>query len=687
MNGFKQNDMGNRLSDPIEFVTGVGPKTVPAFKTKGIETIGDLLFYLPRKYDDFSHIVPIRNIKPGQVSIKAKITNAKTRRGRRGLSITEALASDETDSVKLVWFNQPYRANGIKSGETYFISGNYKLSNHQYSIINPSVELSSEVPLSSARIVPVYPESKDLKSTQLRKVIGAVIDQTSFLEDPMPKYVVDNLLLLNYSEAIRQVHFPDSIESLDSATRRLKFDGLFPLLLANELSQRERKSVHSLKVKFKAPLAQMFVSKLPFKLTDDQKRVIWQIYQDMEKDMPMNRLVEGDVGSGKTVVAVMAAVMAMSEDYKVAFMAPTELLAKQHASTVKKLLEPLGLSESLILLTGSMSAKDKKVAVANANNNQGCFVVGTHSLLTSGIDWYDLALLIIDEQHRFGVDQRMEIQKQAGHIPHFLSTTATPIPRSLALTVLSDLDLSRLKSMPDSRQPIKTELVPPSDFLRFLAFLRSEIKAGRQAYIVAPYIHDKDSQANISAESIEKELAVKLKGIKVALIHGQLSSTEQESIMTDFLNGKTKVLVATTVIEVGVDVPNATVMAIYGPERFGLAQLHQLRGRVGRGVHKSTCFLMLSDAMEPLPRLRQFAKILDGFELSELDLKIRGPGAVYGKLQHGKGAAELLTLDDPELITTARRAVELFFEKGEKLLKYKRLSQMVHEARQLTYLN
>lgn len=683
----KLKEMGNRLSDPIEFVKGIGPKTAPAFKAKGIETIYDLLFYLPRRYDDFSHIVPIRNIKPGQVSIKAKITNAKTRRGRRGLSITEALASDDTDSVKLVWFNQPYREKGIKSGETYFISGNYKLSNHQYSIINPSVELSSDVPLNSARIVPVYPESKDLKSVLLRKVIGAVIDQTAFIEDPMPDYIVESLGLLIYSEAIRQVHFPDNIELLASATSRLKFDNLFPLLLANELSQRERERVHSLKVQFKAPLAQMFVSKLPFKLTDDQKRVIWQIYQDMQKDLPMNRLVEGDVGSGKTVVAVMAAVMAMSEDYKVAFMAPTELLAKQHAFTVSKLLEPLGLSDSLILLTGSMSSKEKKAAVTKANRNPGSFIVGTHSLLSSGIDWNDLALLIIDEQHRFGVDQRMEIQKQAGHTPHFLSTTATPIPRSLALTVLSDLDLSRLKSMPDSRLPIKTELIPPSDFLRFITFLRSEIASGRQAYIVAPYIHPKNGQDNLAAELIEQELKIKLKGIKVALIHGQLNSSEQESIMADFLSGKTQVLVATTVIEVGVDVPNATVMAIYGPERFGLAQLHQLRGRVGRGKHQSTCFLMLSDSMEPLPRLRQFAKLLDGFELSELDLKLRGPGAVYGKLQHGKGAAELLTLDDPELIAAARRAVAIFFEKGEKLLKYKRLSQMVYEARQLTYLN
>ena len=679
--------MQDPLQEPIESVAGVGPKTAPAFKSKGILTVQDLLLYFPRRYDDFSHIVPIHNIRPGQISIKARISGAKTRRGRRGLSITEALASDGTDSVKLVWFNQPYRATALKSGETYFISGAYKLSNRQYSIINPSVELASEVPLNSARIVPVYPETKDLNSNQVRRALSRTIDYCDNLEDFMPDYVVSELEQLPYPKAVKQIHFPSDAESLLAAKRRLMFDNLFPLMLANEMNERERKREHTLKVEFKVDLARKFVSELPFRLTDDQRRVIWQIYQDMEKDMPMNRLVEGDVGSGKTVVAVMAAVMAMSEGYKVAFMAPTELLARQHASTIERLLRPLGLEQALITLTGSMSAKDKKISIAKANAITGPFVVGTHSLLSSGIDWSNLALLIIDEQHRFGVDQRMELQKQAGRIPHFLSTTATPIPRSLALTVLSDLNLSRLKTLPASRKPIKTELILPSDFPRFLDTVRSEIKAGRQAYVVAPYIHPKDAHDNLAAEAVAANLMLKLKGFRIRLLHGQLPSAEQEEIMTAFLGGKIDLLVATTVIEVGVDVPNATIMAIYGPERFGLAQLHQLRGRVGRGEHKSSCFLMLSDSMAPLPRLRQFTHIEDGFELSELDLSLRGPGAIYGKLQHGKGMAELLTIDDAKLVEVAKKAVELFFKNKENLLKYKRLNELVEQAQRLTYLN
>ena len=511
--------------------------------------------------------------------------------------------------------------------------------------------------------------------------------QAEAIVDPLPSYVAAGLGLMSYARAIATIHFPQTIDELNDAKLRLQFNEIFPMLLANALTTKELRAQHAFRIMFQPDLARKFVAKLPFQLTDDQRRVTWQIYQDMDADIPMNRLVEGDVGSGKTVVAVMAAVMSIAAGYKTAFMAPTELLAKQHSTTISRLLEPLGLIDSLILITGSMSAKDRRLAIDKANRMDNTFILGTHSLLTSGVDWSNLALLIIDEQHRFGVDQRRELQRQARHLPHFLSITATPIPRSLALTVFSDLKLSKLKTMPARRQPINTVLVAPTDFNRFLDKLRHEINSGRQAYIVGPHIRATDNNDKLAVETIFTELQRKMSPIPVGLIHGQMPADEQDRIMASFISRQLPILVSTTVIEVGVDVPNATLMAIFGPERFGLAQLHQLRGRVGRGEHESSCYLILSDSFEPLPRLRQFARIQDGFELSELDLHLRGPGAIYGKLQHGKGTSAILTLDDQNLLSKSRDGVDLFLKQGDNLLNYNQLSAMVSQAQQLTYLN
>ncbi|MGH7234129.1 MAG: helicase-related protein, partial [Candidatus Saccharimonadales bacterium] len=370
-----------------------------------------------------------------------------------------------------------------------------------------------------------------------------------------------------------------------------------------------------------------------------------------------------------------------------AFMAPTELLARQHLLTITELLKPLGLDDRLVMLTGSLKAVSKRAAINKANKTSGAFVVGTHSLLTSGVDWSNLALLIIDEQHRFGVDQRMSLQKQAGRLPHFLSITATPIPRSLALTIFNDLDISRLRQMPSGRQPIVSKLIAPGERTRLWQSLKSELSSGRQLYVVCPYIHTSEWKDNIALESIFPEFQKRFKEYRAEFIHSQLSAEEQAKVMADFASSKIKILVATTIIEAGVDVANASVMVIYGPERFGLAQLHQLRGRVGRGEYQSYCFLMLSDSLSPPERLRSFVNIDDGFELSELDLSIRGPGAIYGKLQHGKGLGSLLTLDDHQLISLVKSAVSEFLSRHEPLSKYPELAKEVDAARQMTYLN
>lgn len=675
------------LDDSIDKINGIGPKLAEAYKKQSIFTVRDLLDYLPRRYEDYSLIIPIHQVKPGLISIKATISNLRTFNTRRGLSITEGLASDPTATIKVVWFNQRYRQASIKPNQLYYLSGIYKLSNRQFSLINPNIELDSDLTINSARIIPIYHESKSLSSIVIRKAVSQILSLAAKIEEILPKSIINSFNLLPLNQAYREIHFPKSQQSLEAATKRFQFNELFPVLLANELSRRDRLKASTYKIPFKVDIAQKFVAKLPFELTSDQRRVIWTIYQDMQKELPMNRLVEGDVGSGKTVVAVMAAVMAQAAGYRVAFMAPTELLARQHAITIAELLKPLEMEETFILLTGGMTIKDKRQAIKKANDIPNSFVVGTHSLLTSGVTWHNLALVIIDEQHRFGVDQRMSLQKQAGHLPHFLSITATPIPRSLALTIYNDLDLSQLRDKPLNRLPIVTELVSPTKINELYGKVKAELSAGRQVYVVCPYIHSKDEADKLSAEFVYQLYIQTFKNFSIGLIHGQLSSDEQTTIMSRFISGEINILVATTVIEVGVDVANASVMIIYGPERFGLAQLHQLRGRVGRGNYQSQAYLMLSDSLEPLSRLRQFANIQDGFELSELDLKLRGPGAVYGKLQHGKNHGQLLTLDDHVLVNQIKSAVEMFVNSNETMIKYKQLAKLVDEAQQIINLN
>ena len=676
-----------RLTDSISSIDGIGPKLSLALNDKKIFTVKDLLLNLPRKYEDYSHIVQIKNLKPGLVSIKGRLSNVTSRRGRRGLTITEALVSDDSASVRLVWFNQPYRQNSLKPQTDYYISGTYKLTRNQFSIINPAVELTDNLVINSARIVPIYSESKELNSATFRRSIARVIDLASKINDYLPNTLVKSLKLMPLSTAVKQIHFPDSLDTLNLAKRRFAFDDLFPYLLANSLSTQEIQKQKSLKINFNLNLAKSFVTKLPFQLTDDQRRTVWQIYQDMQNSISMNRLVEGDVGSGKTVVCVMSAVMVIANGNSVAFMAPTELLARQHEATIRNLLKPLGLEDKLFLLTGSMKQSKKNNVITQANSIENGFIIGTHSLLSSGIDWSRLALVIIDEQHRFGVEQRQQLQLQAGHLPHCLFVTATPIPRSLALTVLSDLKLSRIYSFPNQRRQIITKLINPSNINELYNSLEAELKAGRQAYIVCPYIHSSVKLNDVSLEKVYRQIQAKFAKYKIGIIYGQQASEEQTKTMAAFLGNQLNILVATSVIEVGVDVANASVIAVFGPDRFGLAQLHQLRGRVGRSNYRSYCYLVLSDSLEPSPRLKQFAKINNGFELSELDLQIRGPGAIYGKLQHGKGFSNFVSLEDTQLVKLTSQAVDYFINNRQQLLEYKELSQRVKNAQQLTYLN
>lgn len=458
---------------------------------------------------------------------------------------------------------------------------------------------------------------------------------------------------------------------------------------ASLLIKNENASQIALKIDFNQQLAKDFVGHLPFKLTDDQRKVIWTIYQDMEKKIPMNRLVEGDVGSGKTVVATMAALMAIQQGYQVALMAPTEILARQHADTVHKLLKPLGLEHKVGLLVGKMSAKTKAVSHKQIASGNIQFIIGTHALIQDKVNIDKLGLIIIDEQHRFGVEQRKKLLAKAGHMPHVLTMTATPIPRSLSLTLYGEMDISLIKQKPSNRKTIITEVCSPNSRQTLYGKINKQLVAGRQVFVVCPLILDSYALEGVkSAEALYKELKNGyFKNWKVGLLHGKQKAEEKTEIMQKFIDKKLDILVSTTVIEVGVDVPNANVMLIENADRFGLAQLHQLRGRIGRGDHQSYCYLMQTDSKPPTRRLRAIEGTTDGFKLSELDLEIRGPGAIYGTAQHGALDLSIAKLTDINLITKARILAQQFIDRKENLIQYEHLSKRVSKLIGITNLN
>ncbi|HEY1064092.1 MAG TPA: DEAD/DEAH box helicase, partial [Candidatus Saccharimonadales bacterium] len=400
-------------------VKGVGPAMAAKFDLLGIKNVGDLVAYWPRRYDDYSNIVPMIELKPGAVTVSGTIDTVKGRYVRRGMHITEALARDATGSVRLVWFNQPYRATSIKPGQQYFISGNYELSNRRFGLLNPTIELAQEFTVNTARIVPVYKETKGLTSRQIRATIAEVIGRVK-LPETLPEWLLDDADLLDYQTAAQTMHFPESNDALAAAKRRIGFDEVFALSLASQYAKQELQLEHALPVPFKAELAKSFTGRLPFQLTDGQRATLWQIFQDMEREVPMNRLVEGDVGSGKTVVATMAALMAVEQGYQVAFMAPTELLARQHANTVQRLLDAEGYGDKVGLLVGSLKLAQKTAAREAIQDGRIQVIIGTHALIQESVDMHKLALVIIDEQHRFGVEQRKKLMLKAGHMPHVL---------------------------------------------------------------------------------------------------------------------------------------------------------------------------------------------------------------------------------------------------------------------------
>jgi ATP-dependent DNA helicase RecG len=686
--------MSMEPGDAVGVVKGVGPAVALKLALLGVKTVNQLVHNYPRRYDDYSEITPIAKLQPGHITIQAEIKQLHGRYVRRGMHITEAIATDKTGSVRLVWFNQSYRAANLKTGQEYYISGVFELRNKRLAIASPSVELVSDFPVNTARIIPIYRETKGLTSRQIRQYIFTCLSLVERLPETLPAWLVKQQKLIPHSQAVAAMHFPANGKLLEQAKQRLGFEEVFGLSLASLTVKKQLIGEKAPAVPFTASVAQNFVKKLPFDLTAGQKRVAWQIFQDMESTEPMNRLIEGDVGSGKTVVAAMAAVMVLhhgkvtGNGHQVALMAPTELLARQHAETLYKLLEPIGYHTTIGLLVGGMKQAQKQFARQKIQDGQIKFMIGTQALIQESVDMRALELIIIDEQHRYGVDQRKELMRKAGHMPHVLNLTATPIPRSLALTLYGELEVSILSEKPANRKPIITKITSPNSRAALYKEIDVELAVGRQLFAVCPVIQDSETIKATSAEQLYEQFSKKdFKHRRVGLLHGRMKPAEKNDIMAAFVRHDLDILVSTTVIEVGVDVPNASVMLIEGADRFGLAQAHQLRGRVGRGEDQGYCYLMMSDSKAPNQRLRALESSNDGFRLAELDLELRGPGAIYGTSQHGELDLRIAKLTDIHLITAARKAAESFLDKNEDLTKYPELHRQVMRYQTVTKLN
>jgi len=674
------------LLTSIDKIKGVGSKVGEQFAQAGIHTVGDLIDFLPRAHEDFSEVVKIAEIKPGKVTIKAKCEAISTRPVRRGLKVTTATLADETGKLQAVWFNQPYREKQLKSGDEFFFSGEFLFSYNRYQLSSPSAELVSEVPVQTDRVLPVYRSVAGLKTNLVRKILAELRPFISMLPETLPVDIVKSEKLVSRSQALYAMHFPEKIAEVDKARERLAFEELFQLLLASQLNRQENAKLTGWQIQFEQTVVADFVKKLPFKLTSAQRVAAWEIIQDLGKKTPMNRLLQGDVGSGKTVVAGLVVMQVAHTGLQSALMAPTEILATQHAETLRKLLQPFGVRVGL--LTGSVKGSARKLLYQQIAAGEVDVIVGTHALLQPKVQFRKLGFVVIDEQHRFGVKQRQLLLEKSKFMPHMLAMTATPIPRSLALTVYGELDISILNERPANRKPILTKIWSPNSRAQLYEKIDVEITSGRQAYVICNLIEENpDNEVkSVQAEYIKLQNSI-FKHRHIGLLHGKMKSDEKDGVMQKFASGGLDILVSTTVVEVGVDVPNATVILIENADRFGLAQLHQLRGRVGRSSYQSYCYLVNSTSAKPTKRLLEVEKSDDGFHLAEVDLKLRGPGEIYGRAQHGALNLQIATLADTELIMRAQKQAKLFAAVSKNLIQYRQLATAVQYYQRLTTLN
>ena len=704
------------LSTSIDRLPRVGPYYQKKLRRLGIKTIRDLIFYFPRRYEDFSDIISISQTEAGTSGcFLGKILEIKnSRTWKKRMTLTQAVVSDKTGAIRVVWFNQPYITDVLKDGDAVCLVGKVSRGKQGIYLSSPAYEkvssggrrVSRSDLIHTARIVPIYPETEGLSSRWLRMLLMPILKG---LEDKMtevlPEKIREEINLLPLREAIWQIHFPDSFELAQKAKERFSFEEIFfiELLVLQERLKIIRERAFPVPLNLK--LCRAFLEKLPFQLTGAQKKAARQILKDMEKDRPMNRLLEGDVGSGKTIVAAIAFLSSVKAGFQAALLAPTEILAKQHFATISDLLNDFRVRVGLLtgkearVRTGKKEAKiSQKKIIEEARKGSIDLLIGTHALIQDRVRFGRLAFVVVDEQHRFGVEQRARLCSASGGqtktIPHLLSMTATPIPRTLALTLYGDLDISIINEMPKGRKEVITKIVSPKERKTTYGFIRKKVREGRQVFVVCPRIEPVEDPLGDTEKKAKKNnywgwaevKAVKeeykklseeiFPELRVAQLHGKMKPEEKEDVMERFSQGKIDLLVSTSVVEVGIDVPNASIMMIEGAERFGLAQLYQFRGRVGRGEHQSYCFLLTdSYSRKTAQRLRALVSCKNGFELAEEDLKIRGPGNFFGSRQWGIPDLAMSSLKDIFLVEKARNLAKDILEKDPQLRRYPSLAR------------
>jgi len=649
----------NILQSSAQYVKGVGPKRIEMMNRLGISTIEDLLYYFPRRYEDRSNLKPISQVQAGNLeTVKGEVLTSGLKKTRRGMAIFQIAVGDQSGIIYGVWFNQPYMKSRFKIGEQIILSGKVERF-PQLQMNSPEYELltqDDEDTIHTGRIVPIYPLTQYLNQRTLRAIMKRGVDQyAGYLQEVLPQELISRYRFQGIIEGVKNIHFPDNFSLEEESQRRLIFEEFFFLQLGIMIKRQEVRTLQGISHKLDGNLTGAFLKIIPFELTGAQKKVLKEIEADMASPIPMNRLLQGDVGSGKTIVAIYALLLTVSNGFQGAIMVPTEILAEQHYILLSKLLEPIGVKVTLLL--SSLTTKIKREALGDIETGNANIIVGTHALIQEDIRFKKLGLAIIDEQHRFGVMQRVTLRDK-GLNPDVLVMTATPIPRTLALTVYGDLDVSCLDELPPGRKEVKTYWIREKKRHDAYGFIRKQVRKGRQIYIIYPLVEESEKMDLKAATEMHEELKENIfPEFKVGLIHGRMKSKEREEVMKGFKEGSINILVSTTVIEVGIDVSNASIMMVEHAERFGLSQLHQLRGRIGRGEHESFCILVSdSHSEEAVKRLKVMTSTQDGFRIAEEDLEIRGPGEFFGTRQHGLPELKLGNIiTDMKIMEMARK--------------------------------
>ncbi len=691
---------------PLEKIKGIGEAFKKKLEKLKIFTLEDLLYHFPHRYEDLSQVVKISQVKVGEkVLIEGKIVEIKNLKSlKKKIFLTTALIKDDSGMIEAVWYNQPYLSKVLKKGQKHFFAGKVRRKAGKVFLSNPLFEKidSKKEPLHTKRIVPIYPETKGVSSKWFRKIFYFLLKKQNLkIREILPSFLLRKEKLMERKRALLEIHFPTSLERAKLARERFSFEKIF-LLQLKILSERKKlKKEKAFKIEIDKNLLLSFVKSLPFELTSAQKRVIVEILRDLKKETPMNRLLQGDTGSGKTVCAMAAILQVAKQNLQTVLMAPTEILAKQHFQTFWEFLRnfetKIGLltrKEARVFGLFSSVKISKERMLKKIESGEIKILIGTHALLNEKISFKNLALIVLDEQHRFGVEQRAKLvrqskQKEKGFIPHFLSMTATPIPRTLALAFYGDLDFSILNEMPKTKAEVETKIVLPREREKVYQFVREEIKKGKQAIVICPRIEEKEGKEEIKAvkkefEKISKEIFPEF---KCEMLHGRMSIKEKERIMKEMLERKIDILVSTSVVEVGIDLPKATIILIEGAESFGLAQLHQLRGRVGRREEKGFCFLFFEKFSEKAyKRLKALLESENGLELAEKDLKIRGPGEFLGQRQWGIPDVAMEALKNEELLKRAKERAKEILERDPELENYPLLKEKVEKMKEMVHL-